>query len=97
MQLVDEANERLADTLQDHMDAIETAMRSKLIDLESQVQEVNDALNINPSDFDIETPDAPQVLVGEVNVTEEPLIETSEDWAEQSQRLIERKQYGGAA
>lgn len=95
--LMAEANERLADSLQGHMDAIETAMRLKLEELESQVQEVNDALNIDPSDFDIETPDAPQVLVGETNVIEEPLIETSEDWAEQSRRLIERKQYGGAA
>jgi hypothetical protein len=95
-QLEDEANARLADTLGGHMAEIEMAMRAKLEELESKVKEVNDALNIDPFDFGIETPETPEALIGDTNVTEEPLIETFGDWAEQSRRLIERKQYGAS-
>jgi hypothetical protein len=88
------ANARLADTLgEDRLAEIRTAAEAKLEDLESLVEQVNDALAFDPAEAGVEIPDEPEVLIGSTACRTDPLLDTAGDWVEQTRRLIARKRY----
>jgi hypothetical protein len=88
------ANERLADTLgEERLAEIRQAAEAKLDDLESLVEQVNQALAFDPAEAGVEIPDEPEVLVGDTACRDDPLLDTDGDWVEQTRRLIQRKRY----
>jgi len=57
------------------------------------VTEINDVMYINPESVGIVAPNDPDVLYGDARQGVTPLIDTNENWAEQSMNLIARKKY----
>lgn len=92
--LEDQANERLADTLDpEAMARIRSEAQEKLSDLEDLADEVNEALQVSPDDIGMESPDDPDPLIGETDESELPLIDTLDDWLKNTTALRRRKRY----
>jgi hypothetical protein len=92
------ANERLADHLDPAaMAELSRTAQSRFAQIEVLVVEVNAELAIDPAEAGIDTPPLPDVLVGDSKATTEPLLDTSENWTEQTRRLIARKRYAGGS
>jgi mRNA-degrading endonuclease toxin of MazEF toxin-antitoxin module len=89
-----EANARLADTIgAETLAMIRTEAENALEALEEQVQEINDRLEIDPTEVGLEMPKVPEVMIGSTRVVNDPLLDTDEDWAEQTRRLVAQKAY----
>jgi len=92
--LLDEANANLKAHLgQERLDAIRTEAESKFDELQDLVDQVNDALRINPRAVGIEMPETPEVEIGDTACRYPPLIDPTMDWAEATGNLIKRKKY----
>jgi hypothetical protein len=93
-ELEEEANAGLADTLgEDEIDRIRGDADDRLAELSGLVDKINQALHVDPDELGLETPDDPDVIVGEVDEREEPLIDTGEGWGDASISLKRRKAY----
>ncbi len=92
--LEDEESERLADELGDDvMERIRSEAEARLDELSGLVDEINESLHVDPGEFGIERPVTPDVLIGEVDEQEEPLIDTSDGWGNATVALKRRKAY----
>jgi hypothetical protein len=92
--LVDKANARLAATIgEETLAAIRYQAELRLADLEELVEEINEALLIDPTEAGVEIPPDPEVIIGDWNVTQAPLLDTADDWSANTRRLIARKKY----
>lgn len=88
------ANKKLTESIGlDTLQRIREEAESKLDDLTEQVDQVNDALRIDPGEVGIEMPEVPEILVGDVDESDHPLLDTDEDWMEQTTQLRDRKGY----
>lgn len=93
-ELVEEANAGLADTLgEDEIDRIRSDADDRLAELSGLVDEINQALHVDPDELGLETPEDPEVIVGDVDEQEEPLIDTGEGWGNATVALKRRKAY----
>ncbi|MFY9976090.1 MAG: hypothetical protein WAK53_17685 [Chromatiaceae bacterium] len=89
-----QANERLAAQLgPENLAAIREQAEGKLAELQDLVAEINDALRVDASALDLEMPEEPEVLVGDVNPDDVPLFDSSEDWVTATRKLKSRKRY----
>jgi len=94
MKLEEDANAELKDCLgEDTLNAIRTQAKDKLDQLGGLVQEINDALNIDPYEVGITTPDEPTIIFGDTASRTRPLFHSDDDWGEASRRLLSRKRF----
>ena len=92
--LMREANARLAETLgPSAIERIRNQLEEKLPELEELVNEINEALAFDPTEAGIDLPETPEVIIGDWQATQTPLLDTADDWASNTRRLIARKAY----
>ncbi len=64
----------------------------KLATMRQQIDELNESIQMDISDFDLETPVVPTAEIG-ADPHEEPLIDSDWSFSEQCRRLIDSKAY----
>lgn len=93
-EMAEKANARLADIIDsESMAEIRYRVEKRLAEIQNLVDEVNASLSIDPEDIGLDLPPAPDVMVGDWRATQDPLLDTAEDWSLNTRRLIARKQY----
>lgn len=66
--------------------------QEKLDELEGLTEEINEQLTVDPFEFDIEDPEDLEILEGDTDISEHPLVDT-DDWEESTENMRRRKQY----
>ena len=57
------------------------------------MDEINKALAFDPYKAGVLIPETPEVIIGDWQATQTPLLDTADDWASNTRRLIARKAY----
>jgi len=92
-ELIADANRRLGESLDDHIEAIRETVTEKLDQLETLASDINESLSIDLSALAIDLPSDIEVLTGEPEPISEPLIDTDDCWIDNTLRLKARKEY----
>lgn len=93
-ELTEEANARLAVKLGDSVEGIRSRIEDSLGEVSYLVDQINQELAFSPDEIGIDMPDVPPVMMGQWSATMPALLDTADDWAVSTQRMIERKAYG---
>ena len=95
LQYQEAANEGIEQLLgEDGLRRIEEAARASIAKLEDEVQALNDALDVDPDEAGIETPDLPESeLADDVDPDVVPVFTTDDDWMTSTRKLQRRKAY----